>query len=164
MRFLTALAALKNGRTLLDGSERMRQRPMARLLDGLVALGVNAYSQEGDGLSARDRRVPRANGGRGPDRWRGEQPVPLRPVNGRPPGSGRRADRGGGSSGFQALCGHHAGCDVGFWRRGSVYRGSFFFVPCRATIPPAENIPSKGMPPMPPISLPPPPLPGEGEG
>lgn len=49
MRFLTALAALKNGRTLLDGSERMRQRPMAQLLDGLVALGVRAYSQEGDG-------------------------------------------------------------------------------------------------------------------
>jgi 3-phosphoshikimate 1-carboxyvinyltransferase len=49
MRFLTALAALKNGRTLLDGSERMRQRPMAQLLDGLVALGVRAYSQEGNG-------------------------------------------------------------------------------------------------------------------
>ena len=49
MRFLTALAALKNGRTQLDGSERMRQRPMAELLDGLVALGVKAYSEEGDG-------------------------------------------------------------------------------------------------------------------
>ncbi len=49
MRFLTALAALKNGRTLLDGSERMRQRPMAQLLDGLVALGVRAYSQKGNG-------------------------------------------------------------------------------------------------------------------
>jgi len=49
MRFLTALAALKNGRTLLDGSERMRMRPIADLLDGLVALGVNAYSQGGNG-------------------------------------------------------------------------------------------------------------------
>ena len=49
MRFLTALAALKEGRTLLDGSERMRQRPIAGLLDGLVALGVKAYSQEGNG-------------------------------------------------------------------------------------------------------------------
>ena len=46
MRFLTALAALKNGRTLLDGSERMRKRPIAELLDVLVALGVNAYSKE----------------------------------------------------------------------------------------------------------------------
>jgi 3-phosphoshikimate 1-carboxyvinyltransferase len=49
MRFLTALAALRNGRTQLDGSERMRQRPMAQLLDGLVALGAKAYSEEGDG-------------------------------------------------------------------------------------------------------------------
>jgi len=46
MRFLTGLAALKKGRTLLDGSERMRKRPIAQLLDGLVALGVNAYSKE----------------------------------------------------------------------------------------------------------------------
>jgi len=49
MRFLTALAALKNGRTLLDGSERIRQRPIAALLDGLNALGVKAYSQHGNG-------------------------------------------------------------------------------------------------------------------
>lgn len=49
MRFLTALAALKEGRTLLDGSERMRERPITGLLDGLVALGVKAYSQEGNG-------------------------------------------------------------------------------------------------------------------
>ena len=49
MRFLTALAALRQGRTLLDGSERMRERPIAELLDGLVALGVKAYSQEGNG-------------------------------------------------------------------------------------------------------------------
>lgn len=49
MRFLTALAALKEGRTLLDGSERMRERPIAGLLDGLVALGVKAYAQEGNG-------------------------------------------------------------------------------------------------------------------
>ena len=49
MRFLTAVAALKNGRTQLDGSERMRQRPMAQLLDGLAALGAKAYSEEGKG-------------------------------------------------------------------------------------------------------------------
>lgn len=49
MRFLTALAALKNGCTLLDGSERMRNRPIADLLDGLRALGVRAYSKEGNG-------------------------------------------------------------------------------------------------------------------
>lgn len=49
MRFLTALAALKNGCTLLDGSERMRNRPIEDLLEGLRALGVRAYSKEGNG-------------------------------------------------------------------------------------------------------------------
>jgi len=51
MRFLTAFAALRNGRTLLDGTERMRERPMAELLDGLAALGVRAYSQERNGFA-----------------------------------------------------------------------------------------------------------------
>jgi 3-phosphoshikimate 1-carboxyvinyltransferase len=49
MRFLTALAALKKGITLLDGSERMRKRPIGELLNGLGELGVKAYSQKGDG-------------------------------------------------------------------------------------------------------------------
>ncbi|HYA91714.1 MAG TPA: 3-phosphoshikimate 1-carboxyvinyltransferase [Thermodesulfobacteriota bacterium] len=48
MRFLTALAALRAGITLLDGSQRMRKRPIGELLDGLRALGVEAYSQSGD--------------------------------------------------------------------------------------------------------------------
>lgn len=50
MRFLTALAALRKGRTQLDGSERMRHRPIAEMLDALNALGVNAYSLEGNGF------------------------------------------------------------------------------------------------------------------
>ena len=49
MRFLTALAALKKGITLLDGSERMRKRPIGELLNGLEELGVKAYSKKGDG-------------------------------------------------------------------------------------------------------------------
>jgi 3-phosphoshikimate 1-carboxyvinyltransferase len=49
MRFLTALSALKHGRTLLDGNERMRERPIGDLLDGLSALGVRAYSIEKNG-------------------------------------------------------------------------------------------------------------------
>jgi 3-phosphoshikimate 1-carboxyvinyltransferase len=48
MRFLTALAALKTGITLLDGSERMRKRPIVELLRGLGELGVKAYSQKGN--------------------------------------------------------------------------------------------------------------------
>lgn len=49
MRLLTATAALKKGKTLLDGSERIRKRPIAELIHGLAALGVNAYSKEGNG-------------------------------------------------------------------------------------------------------------------
>jgi len=49
MRFLTALAALKNGYTLLEGSDRMRERPIEDLLDGLRALGVKSYSRDGNG-------------------------------------------------------------------------------------------------------------------
>ncbi|HVP79182.1 MAG TPA: 3-phosphoshikimate 1-carboxyvinyltransferase [Thermodesulfobacteriota bacterium] len=45
MRFLTALAALKRGVTVLDGNERMRKRPIRELLVGLGELGVRAYSQ-----------------------------------------------------------------------------------------------------------------------
>jgi 3-phosphoshikimate 1-carboxyvinyltransferase len=48
VRFLTALAALKTGITLLDGSERMRKRAIGELLSGLGDLGVNAYSQRGN--------------------------------------------------------------------------------------------------------------------
>jgi 3-phosphoshikimate 1-carboxyvinyltransferase len=48
MRFITALSALRNGITLLDGSERMRKRPIGELLNGLEELGVRAYSQMGN--------------------------------------------------------------------------------------------------------------------
>ncbi len=49
MRFLTAMAALKEGRTLLDGTERMRRRPIGELLSGLESLGIRAYSKEYNG-------------------------------------------------------------------------------------------------------------------
>ena len=49
MRFLTALASLRDGRTLLEGSERMRQRPMGDLLEGLASLGVRTSSSNGEG-------------------------------------------------------------------------------------------------------------------
>lgn len=40
MRFLTALACLGYGRRRLDGSARMRERPIGDLVDALVALGA----------------------------------------------------------------------------------------------------------------------------
>jgi 3-phosphoshikimate 1-carboxyvinyltransferase len=49
MRFLTALAALGPGRYRLDGIPRMRERPIEGLLAALRQLGVNAYSESGNG-------------------------------------------------------------------------------------------------------------------
>jgi 3-phosphoshikimate 1-carboxyvinyltransferase len=48
-RFLTAFLALGNGRYVVDGIPRMRQRPIQPLLDTLQALGVQAESIEGTG-------------------------------------------------------------------------------------------------------------------
>jgi 3-phosphoshikimate 1-carboxyvinyltransferase len=48
-RFLTALCALGNGTYHIDGVARMRQRPIADLLDGLNQLGVDARSDLGNG-------------------------------------------------------------------------------------------------------------------
>lgn len=49
MRFLTALVSLGRGEYTLDGSPRMRQRPIGDLLEGLRALGANARSDRENG-------------------------------------------------------------------------------------------------------------------
>jgi 3-phosphoshikimate 1-carboxyvinyltransferase len=49
VRFLTALAALANGEIRLDGTARMRERPLAPLIDGLAELGVGIRSETGNG-------------------------------------------------------------------------------------------------------------------
>ena len=49
IRFLTALATLGHGSFRLDGVERMRERPIADLLDALNQLGAHAASENGDG-------------------------------------------------------------------------------------------------------------------
>jgi 3-phosphoshikimate 1-carboxyvinyltransferase len=48
MRFLTAVAALGNGRYRLDGVPRMRERPIGDLLHALNQLGVRAISEFGN--------------------------------------------------------------------------------------------------------------------
>jgi 3-phosphoshikimate 1-carboxyvinyltransferase len=48
-RFMTALVAAGCGRYRVDGSPRMRERPIQDLLDGLAALGVRAESEWGTG-------------------------------------------------------------------------------------------------------------------
>jgi 3-phosphoshikimate 1-carboxyvinyltransferase len=49
MRFLTAIATLAHGEIRLDGTARMRERPLAPLIDGLAALGVDIKSATGNG-------------------------------------------------------------------------------------------------------------------
>jgi 3-phosphoshikimate 1-carboxyvinyltransferase len=49
MRFLTALCSLGNVPIRLDGVPRMRERPIADLLDGLSQVGVEARSEANNG-------------------------------------------------------------------------------------------------------------------
>ncbi len=49
MRFLTALVAMGHGWFRLDGTPRMRERPIQDLLDGLAQLGVSAESEASNG-------------------------------------------------------------------------------------------------------------------
>ncbi len=49
MRFLTAVAALGQGRFVLTGSERLCQRPIQDLLEALSGLGVEAVSEHHNG-------------------------------------------------------------------------------------------------------------------
>lgn len=49
VRFLTPLVALGEGRFRLDGTPRMRERPIGDLLDGLGQLGVDVQSELGTG-------------------------------------------------------------------------------------------------------------------
>ncbi len=49
MRFLTALASLGQGRYRLDGTARMRERPIEDLLVALRQLGVQARTERGSG-------------------------------------------------------------------------------------------------------------------
>ncbi|MBA2467807.1 MAG: 3-phosphoshikimate 1-carboxyvinyltransferase [Chloroflexia bacterium] len=48
-RFLTAALTLGHGEYIVDGVPRMRERPIAPLLDALNQLGADAVSQEGTG-------------------------------------------------------------------------------------------------------------------
>jgi 3-phosphoshikimate 1-carboxyvinyltransferase len=49
LRLLTVLCCLGRGRFVLDGSPRMRQRPVTDLLAALTSLGVTAVSMHGNG-------------------------------------------------------------------------------------------------------------------
>jgi 3-phosphoshikimate 1-carboxyvinyltransferase len=49
MRFLAAALCLGRGRYRIDGSARMRERPIQDLLDALTALGARVRSEQGSG-------------------------------------------------------------------------------------------------------------------
>jgi|BioPla2DNA2_1021312.scaffolds.fasta_scaffold01788_3 3-phosphoshikimate 1-carboxyvinyltransferase len=50
LRFLTTMATLAPGRTVLTGDDSLKKRPMQDLLDSLKPLGVEAFSKNDDGL------------------------------------------------------------------------------------------------------------------
>lgn len=49
IRFLTAALALGEGRFVLDGNARMRERPIQELLEAIEQLGGRAYAERGNG-------------------------------------------------------------------------------------------------------------------
>jgi 3-phosphoshikimate 1-carboxyvinyltransferase len=63
MRFLTTFSALVPGKIRLDGDERMRQRPLADLLDCLQQMGVKANSANGTGCPPIDIEGGKVPGG-----------------------------------------------------------------------------------------------------
>ena len=59
-RFLTSVAALGNGEFVIDGDERMYQRPIEPLMRALEGWGVDIESIHGTGLSAAEHTGGRA--------------------------------------------------------------------------------------------------------
>ena len=61
LRFLTSIVSLGHGTFILDGSRRMRQRPIQALVDALNKMGVKASCVEGSGcppVEVRARGLP----------------------------------------------------------------------------------------------------------
>ena len=64
LRFLTAVTAVGHGTFRLDGTGRMRERPVQDLLDALGQLGVEARSEQGTGCPPVVVRAAGLRGGR----------------------------------------------------------------------------------------------------
>jgi 3-phosphoshikimate 1-carboxyvinyltransferase len=63
LRLLTGICALGKGTYVLDGVDRMRERPIQDLLDGLNQLGVSAHSIRGNGCPPVQVKGGRIHGG-----------------------------------------------------------------------------------------------------
>ncbi len=63
-RFLAAFVSLGNGEYVIDGVDRMRERPIQDLIDGLAPLGVDVTSLNGNGCPPIRIRAKGIEGGR----------------------------------------------------------------------------------------------------
>ena len=153
LRFLTAMLATGQGTYRLDGTPRMRQRPVADLLTALNGLGADARSRPRDRLPAGDhpgrragRRLCLRQGGR-------LQPVPQRPADGVALFATGDHGRGQGRAGLAALRVDDAGRDGGLRRDGSTTASSAASTSIRRTTAAASS-PSSPTPRPPAISSP----------
>ena len=64
MRLLTAAVALGKGKYVLTGSQRMQQRPMQDLIDGLNQMGVNSRSVKNNGCPPLEVESAKIQGGK----------------------------------------------------------------------------------------------------
>ena len=116
-RFLTAVLTLAHGNYRLDGTPRMRQRPIEDLLQALRQL-VRGRLPARDWLPAGSGSRPRLAGRTGHRGRRTVEPVPQRAAAGRALCRERRGDRRRGRFGLSALCRDDAGRDGLIRRRG----------------------------------------------
>ena len=82
LRFLTAMLATGQGTFHLDGTPRMRQRPVADLLRALNGLGADARSDLGTGCPPVTIQASGLDGGYRVRQGGRLQPVPERPADG----------------------------------------------------------------------------------
>jgi len=103
LRFLTAMVATGLGTYRLDGTPRMRQRPVSDLLMALNGLGSDARSDLGTGCPSGDGAGPRARRGKCLCPGRRLQSIPQRPAHGLAVLPGNDDGRGRGAAGLLAL-------------------------------------------------------------
>ena len=117
IRFLTALAALGHGTYRLDGTARMRERPIQDLLDALGTTRRRCAERNGQWLSAGRRACGGVARRSGQGARRYFEPVSQRIVDGGP--LRRLAGRIGNrrAAGLAAVYSHDARRDAGFRRR-----------------------------------------------
>lgn len=64
MRLLTAIAALAKGKTVLTGTQRMKERPIADLLEAMLAAGISARSVSSNGCPPVEIQGGKVKGGK----------------------------------------------------------------------------------------------------